>query len=160
MSEWSAEKKTLTCSWVTWPMLLLVTSKTSCACCCWNGDCDGEGCSRGLAGIDGDGLGVRNGPGGDRIPVRKWDKHNIFNRFNIHTVHRMKLSWQVKIGRILFSHHISCSIRLGLDARLMFKRLSPNIDIFRLYNISRIKQTYLETPWLKTLLTVFQFVLN
>lgn len=47
--------------------LLFVTSNTSCGCC-WNGDCDGEGCSRGLAGIDGDGLGVRNGPGGDNIP--------------------------------------------------------------------------------------------
>lgn len=34
----------------------------------WNGDCDGEGCSLGLAGIDGDGLGVRKGPGGDNIP--------------------------------------------------------------------------------------------
>lgn len=33
-----------------------------------NGDCDGEGCSLGLAGIDGDGLGVRKGPGGDNIP--------------------------------------------------------------------------------------------
>lgn len=44
--------------------LLLVTSNTS----CWNGDCDGEGCKRGLCCTDGDGLGVKNGPGGDRIP--------------------------------------------------------------------------------------------
>lgn len=34
----------------------------------WNGDNDGDGCSLGLAGIDGDGLGVRKGPGGDKIP--------------------------------------------------------------------------------------------
>lgn len=41
------------------------TSTTSCG----NGDSDGDGCRRGLAEIDGDGLGVRNGPGGDNIPV-------------------------------------------------------------------------------------------
>lgn len=44
--------------------LLLVTSSTS----CWNGDCDGDGCNRGLCCTDGDGLGVKNGPGGDKIP--------------------------------------------------------------------------------------------
>lgn len=43
------------------------TSTTSCG----NGDSDGDGCRRGLAEIDGDGLGVRNGPGGDNIPVVK-----------------------------------------------------------------------------------------
>lgn len=46
---------------------LPVTRSTS-----WgNGDNDGDGCKRGLAEIDGDGLGVRNGPGGDNIPVKK-----------------------------------------------------------------------------------------
>lgn len=35
----------------------------------WNGDCDGDGCSLGLAGIDGDGLGVKNDPVGDNIPL-------------------------------------------------------------------------------------------
>lgn len=43
------------------------TSTTSCG----NGDSDGDGCRRGLAEIDGDGLGVRNGPGGDNIPVKQ-----------------------------------------------------------------------------------------
>lgn len=33
------------------------------------GDSDGDGCRRGLAGTDGDGLGVRNDTGGDRIPA-------------------------------------------------------------------------------------------
>lgn len=34
----------------------------------WNGDCDGDGCSLGLAGTEGDGLGVKNDPVGDNIP--------------------------------------------------------------------------------------------
>lgn len=48
-------------------MVLLVSNTVSGG----NGDSDGEGCSRGLAGTDGDGLGVRNDTGGDRIPVRQ-----------------------------------------------------------------------------------------
>lgn len=40
----------------------------------WNGDCDGDGCSLGLAGTDGDGLGVRKGPGGDNIPEKSQTK--------------------------------------------------------------------------------------
>lgn len=43
---------------------LPVTRSTSCG----NGDSEGDGCKRGLAEIDGDGLGVKNGPGGDNIP--------------------------------------------------------------------------------------------
>lgn len=34
----------------------------------WNGDCDGDGWSLGLAGIEDDGLGVKNDPVGDNIP--------------------------------------------------------------------------------------------
>lgn len=33
-----------------------------------NGDSDGDGCSLGLAGIEGDGLGVKKDPAGDKIP--------------------------------------------------------------------------------------------
>lgn len=62
----------LTCSWVVVNVLikcwlLLVTSNTS--CCCWNGDCDGDGCKRGLCCIDGDWLGVKKPPEGDKIPA-------------------------------------------------------------------------------------------
>lgn len=46
-------------------MVLFVTNITSCG----KGDNEGDGCSLGLAGIDGDGLGVRNDPGGESIPV-------------------------------------------------------------------------------------------
>lgn len=57
-------------------ILLFVTKTTS-----WgNGDNDGDGCNRGLAGIDGDGLGVKNGPEGDRIP-----KNNKTNDFMLFT---------------------------------------------------------------------------
>lgn len=64
--------------------VLLVTSSTS-----WvKGDCDGDGCSLGLAGIDGDGLGAINEPGGDKIPTNKkisdrkmaillWTRHSL-----------------------------------------------------------------------------------
>lgn len=71
----------LTCSWgllLAFNALPPATSTTSCG----NGDSDGDGCRRGLAEIDGDGLGVRNGPGGDNIPVeerreeRRGDKRN------------------------------------------------------------------------------------
>jgi len=58
----------LTCSWellLAFNALPPATSTTSCG----NGDSDGDGCRRGLAEIDGDGLGVRNGPGGDNIPA-------------------------------------------------------------------------------------------
>lgn len=34
----------------------------------WNGDCDGDGWSLGLADIEDDGLGVKNDPVGDKIP--------------------------------------------------------------------------------------------
>lgn len=55
----------LTCSWVLlFVKGLPVTKSTSCG----NGDNEGDGCKRGLAEIDGDGLGVKNGPGGDNIP--------------------------------------------------------------------------------------------
>lgn len=56
-----------TCSWVVLVMVLFVTNITSCG----KGDNEGEGWSLGLAGIDGDGLGVRNGPGGESIPVKR-----------------------------------------------------------------------------------------
>lgn len=55
-------------------MVLFVTNITSCG----KGDNEGDGCSLGLAGIDGDGLGVRNDPGGESIPVRKKKKKNIY----------------------------------------------------------------------------------
>lgn len=51
------------------------TSTTSCG----NGDSDGDGCRRGLAEIDGDGLGVRNGPGGDNIPAKIEREQNKIN---------------------------------------------------------------------------------
>lgn len=54
--------------------LLLVTSNTS----CWNGDCEGDGCKRGLCCTEGDGLGVKNGPGGDKIPKRLKNTFKIF----------------------------------------------------------------------------------
>lgn len=34
-----------------------------------NGDSEGDGCNLGLTGIDGDELGVKNGPDGDNIPL-------------------------------------------------------------------------------------------
>lgn len=48
-------------------LVLFVTTSTSCG---RNGDIDGDGCRRGLLAdrIDGDGLGVKNGPGGESIP--------------------------------------------------------------------------------------------
>lgn len=55
------------CSWVVLVMVLFVTNITSCG----KGDNEGDGWSLGLAGIDGDGLGVRNDPGGESIPVKK-----------------------------------------------------------------------------------------
>lgn len=54
-------------------LVLFVTNSTSCE----KGDCDGDGCSLGLDGIDGDGLGVKNGPGGDRIPNKNEKKKKI-----------------------------------------------------------------------------------
>lgn len=49
-------------------MLLLFESKTT---SCGNGDNEGDGWRRGLAGIDGDGDGVKNGACGERIAVNK-----------------------------------------------------------------------------------------
>jgi len=59
--------KEFTWSCVTFVILLPVTRSTSCE----NGDSDGDGCKRGLAEIEGDGLGVKNGPGGVNIPATK-----------------------------------------------------------------------------------------
>lgn len=57
-------------------MVLFVTNRTSCG----NGDIDGDGCSRGLAGIDGDGLGAKNGPGGESIPGLSNDWRRCISR--------------------------------------------------------------------------------
>lgn len=56
--------------------VLLVNNITS----DWNGDCDGDGCNLGLAGIEGDGLGVKNGPGGDSIPIFKQTQKKKLDR--------------------------------------------------------------------------------
>lgn len=61
-------------------IVLFDTNITSCG----NGDIDGDGWSLGLAGIDGDGLGVKNGPGGDRIPIKK----NFFLILIYSTLHK------------------------------------------------------------------------
>lgn len=53
---------TLTLSWFEL-LPIIITSDD------WNGDCEGDGCNLGLAGIDGDGLGVKNDPVGDNIPL-------------------------------------------------------------------------------------------
>lgn len=60
-------------------LVLFVTNSTSCE----KGDCDGDGCSLGLDGIDGDGLGVKNGPGGDRIPNKKRKKKIKLNFYDL-----------------------------------------------------------------------------
>lgn len=41
----------------------------------WNGDCDGDGWSLGLAGIEDEGLGVKNDPVGDNIPKISQNKN-------------------------------------------------------------------------------------
>lgn len=84
----------LTCSWVVLNVLMkcwLFTSSTS----CWNGDCDGDGCKRGLCCTEGDGLGVRNGPGGDKIPKRQdMNKHQIFRHSS---ANRPSTLWPLKL---------------------------------------------------------------
>lgn len=61
-------------------MVLLVSNTVSGG----KGDSEGEGCSRGLAGTDGDGLGVRNETGGDRIPVQTTaTKGETRNRYGV-----------------------------------------------------------------------------
>lgn len=58
--------------------ILLDTSTTS----CWNGDCDGDRCSLGLC-TDGEGLGVKNEPGGDKIPAREGHTDALESEINM-----------------------------------------------------------------------------
>lgn len=93
----------------------------------WNGDCDGEGCSLGLAGIDGDGLGVRKGPGGDNIPrmqkKRREKKTIIFsgmieNQFCLGNIHNpFKSAFR--------THRINCRAR-GDDTKNFLVHVCTN----------------------------------
>lgn len=47
-----------------------------------NGDSEGDGCNRGLTGIDGDELGVKNGPDGDNIPLMYKMKKKDINKID------------------------------------------------------------------------------
>lgn len=70
------------------------TSSTSCG----NGDNEGDGCKRGLADIDGDGLGVKNGPGGDNIPAKNKGNWKLIGGKNYETFLKKFLCKNISIA--------------------------------------------------------------